>query len=94
LPPSIKDCWVRGNAFIDNIKAAAPKPKAEPKPKAKPEPKPRKVVEPTYDTLEKAFEAAKKCSKCMPTKAGAKGCRACMGDWLEEIRQKRFPSLE
>ena len=94
LPPSIKDCWVRGNEFIDKIKAAAPKPKAEPKPKAKPEPKPRKIVEPTYDTLEKALEAAKKCSKCLPTKAGTKGCRACMGEWFEEIRQKRFPSLE
>ena len=88
-PASLKDMMARGNEFIQKVKAAAPKAKAAPKPKPQPEPKPRPQVEPTFETLEQALEAAKECKKCLATRAGTKGCRACMGEWFEEIRQKR-----
>ena len=45
--------------------------------------------EPVHESLEKALEAAIACSKCLPTKAGTKGCRACMGDNFEAIRQRK-----
>ena len=50
-----------------------------------------KQIEPEFATLEEALEAAKLCKKCLPTKFGTKGCRACMGDFFEEIRQKGKP---
>ena len=47
-----------------------------------------KKVEPHFDTLEQALEAAHACKKCLMAKALTKGCRTCMGDWFEEIRQR------
>ena len=47
-----------------------------------------KQIEPVFASLEEALEAASKCKKCLPTKYGTKGCRACMGEWFESIRQK------
>ncbi len=96
-PFSIKDCVVRGNEFIAKIKAAGLVPKAKAKAEAKAEPtaKPEKVykvAEPIFDTLEEALEAGKKCTKCLPTKFGTKGCRACMGEHFEQIRMKHFKS--
>ena len=91
VPFSLKDLTVRGNEFIKKIKDVG----IEPKPKAKPEPKPDKLyksVEPVFATFEEALEAAKKCTKCLPTKFGTKGCRACMGEHFEQIRIKRTPA--
>ena len=54
----------------------------------KAEPKPRKNPEPEWPSLIAALEATQRCSNCIETKAGTKGCRGCMGDWLEHVRQK------
>ena len=86
-PPSIMDVFGRGQEFIDKVKLA--KPKAT-KPKAKSVAKVYKNPEPTFATLEEALTAAHKCTKCLPTKALTKGCRQCMGEWFEHIRQKGF----
>ena len=88
-PASIKDIRVRGNEFIKKLKdyASKPEPKAKPAPKAK-APKEYKTNEPVFECLEDALEAAHKCTKCLYTKQGTKGCRACMGEWFEEIRLK------
>ena len=97
----------RTNDFIDKIKAAGKKAlereagakakaeakaKAKAEAKAKLEAKPRKQVEPVFLTLEEALEAAKACKKCLATKFGTKGCRACMGEWFEQIRIKSSKS--
>ena len=89
-PASIKDAMVRGNEFIKKIKDAGIKPKAKAKPEAKAPAKPKvyKSVEPVFETLEQALKAALTCTKCLPTKHGTKGCRACMGECFEQIRQK------
>ena len=47
----------------------------------------RTTIEPTFENLEDALKAGEKCKKCQPTKAGTKGCRSCMGEWFEHIRQ-------
>ncbi len=83
----------RINEFIEKIKAAGdvPKAKAKPKAKGKAEVKDRtrkENPEPQHETFDKALEAAKACKKCTPTRAGIKGCRACMGEICEEIRQR------
>ncbi len=91
-PPSLKDVITRGNEFIEKIKESGAKPKAAPKPKPeKPKASSKSSVEPKFETLEKALEAAHACSKCIATKFGTKGCRACMGELFEEIRQKKYP---
>ena len=81
----------RVNVFIRKVKeAAAKEDKAKSVPKAAPalpEAPPPPSIEPLFDTLEEALEAAHKCSKRLPTKMGTKGCRTCMGKWFEEIRQ-------
>ena len=69
---------------------AKAKEKAGSKAKAKAS-EPKKATEPQRASLEEALEAANKCSKCRVTKALVKGCRSCMGEWFEEIRQKAFP---
>ena len=86
--PSIGDLTVRTNHFITKIKdvfvtlpLAAPKPACKPK-TSKP------TAEPQWATLEEALDAGLKCSKCLRTKQGAKGCRACMRAWFEHIRMK------
>ena len=85
---SVADVTARGNDFIARVKAAGIKPtaKAESKPESKL--KVYKSVEPVFETFEQALTAATACSKCLPTKFGTKGCRACMGEWFEQIRQK------
>ena len=86
-PASIKDIRVRGNEFINKLKdyASKPEPKKKPEPKAKAA-KEYKTNEPKFDCLEDAREAAHLCTKCLYTKVGTKGCRACMGEWFEEVR--------
>ena len=45
------------------------------------------------DLAAKAFEEAEAgaflCTKCLPTRTGAKGCRACMGEWFEQVRSRK-----
>ena len=48
-----------------------------------------KSVEPEHSSFEKALDAAITCTKRVFTKAGPKGCRACMGEHFESIRQRR-----
>ena len=107
LPPaSIADMVTRTNYFIEQLKQAGKKglerenkakAKAEAKAqakaqaKAKAEARVRKQVEPVFASLEEALEAAKQCKKCLPTKFGTKGCRACMGEHFEQIRLKGKP---
>ena len=63
--------------------------KAEAKKRAQSEAtKTPKQIEPVFANLEEALEAAHSCNKCLPTKAGTKGCRACMGEFFEQIRQR------
>ena len=84
--------------FVRVAAKAKAKAKAEAKAEAKASAKMRaqrramerpKQIEPVFETLEQALEAAQKCTKCLPTKSCTKGCRACMGEWFEDIRQKR-----
>ena len=104
LPPaSITDIVTRTNHFIEQIKKAGQqdlertakanakaeaKAEAKGKAKAKAEERAKKQVEPVFATFEEALEAGKLCSKCLPTKFGTKGCRACMGEFFEQIRLK------
>ena len=83
-PPSIMDCFNRGNDFISKVKNVKLKEKAV----AKAAPKTYKNVEPTFANLDEALAAGLKCTKCTVTKQGSKGCRACMGDFPEEIRMR------
>ena len=103
-PPSIKFQTDRVNNFIQKLKdarttrdekAASEAKKAEGKAKAKARLRTSatkllaEIVEPVFETLEDALEAAQKCKKCLPTKKGTKGCRTCMGEWFEEIRLRK-----
>ena len=72
--------------FTEIKDASEVKPKA--KAKGKCEPKTKENPEPKWPTLEAALAAGEKCPKCIARIAGYKGCRACMGEWFEEIRQK------
>ena len=102
-PASVSQQGARLNKFIEFLKgarageaekAANEAKKAEGKAKAKARAEARaaevlsKKVEPQFDTLDEALEAAQKCKKCLPTRAATKGCRTCMGEWFEEIRQR------
>ena len=97
IPSTLKDIATRGNEFIDKLKTASSaslesrRKRAREKAEPKAEPKQRQKFEPTFKTLEEALEAAKHCKKCLCTRAMTKGCRACMGEHFEQIRQKRKP---
>jgi hypothetical protein len=41
-----------------------------------------------HETFDHALAAVHLCTKCIGTKAGTKGCRACMGESFEQIRKK------
>ena len=84
-PPSVADLCIRSKDSIMRIKSAHGKPVAEAKPKAKA----YKNVEPVFESLDLALQAGLACTKCIVTKQGTKGCRACMGEFFEEIRMKR-----
>ena len=93
LPPtSLLDTMRRGNDFVDKIRGAKAKAKAKAKaePKGEKSKKEYKTHEPVHATLEEALKAGLECSKCLPTKMGTKGCRACMGEHFEDIRQRGF----
>ena len=48
----------------------------------------KRIHEPQHASLEIALEYAKNCKKCLPTRGGRKGRRACMGKWFEQVRLK------
>ena len=85
-PASIMAMFARGQESIDKVRLGKP----VAKPKAKSMAKVWINPEPVFATLEEALAAAFKCTKCLVTKALTKGCRQCMGEWFEEIRQKGF----
>ena len=88
-PTSLAEMRTRANEFIEKIKAAG-KPAA---PQPEPELKVSKNARPTHEPEHSAFEAAQAaawlCTKCIPTRAGTKGCRACMGEFFEQIRLRK-----
>ena len=93
--------FLKGARADDAEKASSEAKKKEAKAKAKAKASAsaaevrRKKVEPQFETLEEALEAAQKCTKCLPTRAATKGCRTCMGEWFEEIRQRgRRPTVD
>ena len=94
--PTVDDLRKRTNAFIAKIKGAAAK-SNDRKQEMKPDTAPTgeggaaealSVMEPKWDNLEDALEAAQDCQRCVATRFATKGCRACMGDFFEEIRLK------
>lgn len=91
LPPaSLQDLITRCNYFIKRLKdATAAHEEAGHKAKGKAKAKPKPSVEPNFANLEQALEAAQGCTKCLPAKFGSKGCRACMCEWFEHLRQRR-----
>ena len=86
-PPSLVEMRNRANEFICKIKHG----EKESVEKKKPEDasKHYETHEPVHASFEEAQHAALVCPKCLPTKAGTKGCRACMGDDFEVIRQRK-----
>ena len=92
--PSLQEMLKKLGAFIGKLKSKADKaqvaPKAKSAPKAKAKPSAKKVA--THNSLEEALEAGLKCTKCVATTKGTKGCRACMGEWFEHIRLRATPS--
>jgi hypothetical protein len=87
---SLGDLITRTNHFIETVKAAeAHKYTAKAK-KAKGASKSSSLmIEPIHETFEIALAAAFLCSKCVATKFGTKGCRACMGEHFEQIRLRK-----
>jgi len=96
-PPSdFRAATRRANDFIERLKGARGPASGEAKAKAKAKAKAtaqveRVQIEPTFGALDEALEAAWACTKCLPTKNMTNGCRACMGEWFEEIRQRGAP---
>ena len=92
-PLSDKAWLTRANEFIMKVKNEAAtdaelKAIGKAKAKAKTMAAPRRDLEPKWDSLEQALEAAHACKKCMATLARTKGRRACMGEHFELIRQR------
>ncbi|MBM4179834.1 MAG: hypothetical protein FJ211_10980 [Ignavibacteria bacterium] len=80
------------NEFISKIKDADLKKATkvpDKKKGAKAEGKVYATHEPVHASLEEAMFAALACTKCVPTKNGSKGCRTCMGEHFETIRQRK-----
>ena len=89
VPTSFSEMRARTNKFIVKVKdGKAVKDDATVAKKEGPA-KEYESHEPEHETLEAALRAAWSCTKCMPTKAGTKGCRACVGDHFEGIRQRK-----
>ena len=76
----------RANEFISKIKETKEEEPAETKVVEK---RAYATHEPVHKSLEEAMCAAVACSKRLPTTAGAKGCRACAGEFFERIRQRK-----
>ena len=88
-PMSLKELCIRSKLSIEKIRSAQTKPVAEAAPKPVAKAKAYKNVEPVFDSLDLALQAGLACTKCIVTKQGTKGCRACMGEVFEDIRMKR-----
>ena len=86
VPTSFAEMRSRTNEFISKIKDVKGVGKKD---ETKAAPRRYETHELARDSFEKVLEAAIACSKCLPTKAGTKGCRACMGDHFEAIRQRK-----
>jgi len=80
VPTSLAEMQNRANEFISKI---CSEDCSEAPSKSYP------TYEPVHGTLEEALFAASLCTKCLPAKAGTKGCRACMGEFFETIRQRK-----
>ena len=76
----------RANEFISKIKQASDKEARENK---RGNNKPRETHEPEHSTFEALDAGAFLCTKCLPTKSGTNGRRACMGEWFEKIRMRK-----
>jgi hypothetical protein len=88
IPTSLAEMRNRANEFIAKIKDSKKDAPVEAKGDKAPS-KSYPTHEPVHETLEEALFAATVCTKCLPTKAGTKGCRACMGEHFEAIRQRK-----
>ena len=88
IPTSLTEMRIRANEFISKIKDSRKEAPVEAKGDKAPT-KSYPTHEPVHETLEEALFAASVCSKCLPTKAGTKGCRACVGEFFETIRQRK-----
>ena len=88
IPTSLAEMRNRANEFIAKIKDSKKDAPVEAKGGKAPS-KSYLTHEPVHETLEEALFAASVCTKCLPTKAGTKGCRACMGEHFEAIRQRK-----
>ena len=86
VPMSFAEMRSRTNEFISKIKDVKGVGKKD---ETKAGPRTYETHELARDSFEKALEAAIACSKWLPTKAGTKVCRACMGDRFETIRQRK-----
>ncbi len=83
------DLSTRSKRFIETVKAAEAH-KYTAKAKAKGAAKSSSsMIEPIHETFESALAAAFLCTKCVATKFGTKGCRACMGEHFEQIRLRK-----
>ena len=88
IPTSLAEMRNRANEFIMKIKESKMVAPVEAKGDTAPS-KSYLTHEPAHETLEEALFAVSVCTKCLPTKAGTKGCRVCMGDFFEAIRQRK-----
>ena len=79
----------RANDFISKIKDTKKVAPVEAKDSSEAPMKSYPTHEPVHENLEAALLAASLCSKRLPTKAGTKGCRACVGEFFETIRQRK-----
>lgn len=90
VPTSFAEMRTRTNEFISKLtEAKGPRTDGEAASKESKLEGPSKTHEPVHTSFEAALAAAWSCSKCLPTKAGTKGCRACMGEHFEGIRQRK-----
>ncbi len=83
VPANFAEMRSRANEFISKIKDVKG---VGNKDKTKAAPRTCETHEPARGSFEMALEAAIDCSKCLPTKAGTKGCEACVGENFEAIR--------
>ena len=89
---SVTQSTLRGNEFILKLQASSDNVAAKAKSKAKGKAKGKATAgnppkEGKHASLAAAQAAAEACTKCANNKY-SKGCRECMGDWFEEVRQR------
>ena len=91
---SFSDACARGKDWIEKIKQASIlvqyRDTPEPNTKTKDQQQDPLACEPKHKSFKDAQKAAQRCNKCVTTSNDSKGCRACMGEYFEQIRQKGF----